>query len=371
MQPGRAAWCSTATRTTSSPRPSRSRSAPRTSCPGIDFTNDPLLAGPHPLVRRHADHAPGRAQLPRDPDQRADRAGAQQPARRHAPPGDPPRPRRLRAELARRRLPVPGRRAQGFVVVPAQPVRRSDKVRGKPEKFADHYTQATLFFDSQTPVEQAHIVGALPLRAVSKVHGAGDPRAHGRDAAQRLRQSSPPASPKAWAWPVPAPLPRALAKPPKPEVRQSPALSLLARPGDGGIRTRKVAILVADGVDGESLAKVQAALLAAGAVPRLVGTAHRPVQDRRAAKRSRPMRRWRTSPRFLFDALVLPDGAEAVDGAAQGRPHRGVHQGPVPPLQDRSWCSVSQGPCSKARARSGSCPMAKKIPASSRPKPRP
>ena len=31
--------------TTSSPRPSRWRSAPRTSCPGIDFTEDPLLQG--------------------------------------------------------------------------------------------------------------------------------------------------------------------------------------------------------------------------------------------------------------------------------------------------------------------------------------
>ena len=31
--------------TTSSPRPSRWRSARRTSCPGIDFTNDPLLQG--------------------------------------------------------------------------------------------------------------------------------------------------------------------------------------------------------------------------------------------------------------------------------------------------------------------------------------
>jgi catalase len=27
---------------------------------------------------------------------------------------------------------------------------RADKVRGKPEKFADHYTQATLFYESQT-----------------------------------------------------------------------------------------------------------------------------------------------------------------------------------------------------------------------------
>ena len=80
--------------------------------PGIDFSNDPLLAGPHPFLRRHADLAPRRAELPRDPDQRAGRAGAQQPARRHASPGDPPRPRGLRAELARRRLPVPGRAAR-------------------------------------------------------------------------------------------------------------------------------------------------------------------------------------------------------------------------------------------------------------------
>ncbi len=34
----------------------------------------------------------------------------------------------------------------------------ADKVRGKPERFADHYTQATLFWNSQTPVEKAHIL---------------------------------------------------------------------------------------------------------------------------------------------------------------------------------------------------------------------
>ena len=51
-----------------------------------------------------------------------------------------------------------------------------DKVRGKPEKFADHYTQATLFWNSQSPVEQAHIVRALPLRAHEGAD-AGGPRA--------------------------------------------------------------------------------------------------------------------------------------------------------------------------------------------------
>ena len=47
-------------------------------------------------------------------DQRADRAGAQQPARRHAPAGDPSRSRRLRAELAGGWLSVPGRRRPGL-----------------------------------------------------------------------------------------------------------------------------------------------------------------------------------------------------------------------------------------------------------------
>ena len=34
-------------------------------------------------------------------------------------------------------------------------------MRGKPERFADHYTQATLFWNSQTDVEKAHIVSAF------------------------------------------------------------------------------------------------------------------------------------------------------------------------------------------------------------------
>ncbi len=49
--------------------------------------------------------------------------------------------------------------AAGFTSF-AEPI-EDDKVRGKPEKFADHYTQAALFFNSQTAVEQAHIERAF------------------------------------------------------------------------------------------------------------------------------------------------------------------------------------------------------------------
>jgi catalase len=94
-------------------------------------------------------------------------------------------------------------------------------------------------------------------------------------------------------------------------VKRSASLSLLARPGDGGIRTRKVAVLVADGVDGRTVATVQGALRAAGAVPRLVGIRIGPFVtaggDKMHADAS-----METEPAVLFDALVLPDGSAGV-----------------------------------------------------------
>ena len=42
------------------------------------------------------------------------------------------------------------------------------KVRAKPELFAEHYNQARLFYESQSKVEQAHIVAAFRFE-LSKV----------------------------------------------------------------------------------------------------------------------------------------------------------------------------------------------------------
>ena len=53
--------------------------------------------------------------------------------------------------------------ATGFVTFPANEERNdaSEKLRIRPELFADHYSQARLFFCSQQPIEQAHIASAL------------------------------------------------------------------------------------------------------------------------------------------------------------------------------------------------------------------
>src|SRR4026209_1246152 len=49
----------------------------------------------------------------------------------------------------------------GFVSFPEPREREDHKVRGKPERFADHYRQATLFWKSQTDIERRHIVNAF------------------------------------------------------------------------------------------------------------------------------------------------------------------------------------------------------------------
>ena len=71
--------------------------------------------------------------------------------------------------------------ARGFTSFP-QPV-EEDKVRGKPEKFADHYTQAALFYNSQTPDRAGAHRARVPLRA-DQGAGAADPAARGVAARQ-------------------------------------------------------------------------------------------------------------------------------------------------------------------------------------------
>jgi catalase len=96
-------------------------------------------------------------------------------------------------------------------------------------------------------------------------------------------------------------------------------LSLFARPGDGSIRTRRVAILVADGCDAEDLSALADRLTSAGAVPRYVSTTLGLVQPATGDPIEVDVS-LEAAPAVLYDAVVLPDGAEAVEALrADGR----------------------------------------------------
>jgi len=202
--------------------------------------------------------------------------------------------------------------AAGFVSFP-QPI-EGEKLRGKPEKFADHYTQASLFYESQTEVEKAHIAGGFRFE-LSKV---SVPAIRERMVASLVNVSADLAAAVAagLGMALPKALPKALARPVSPEVVMSAALSLTALPGDGGIRTRKVAILAADAVEGASIIAMVSSLARAGAVPVVIAPRLGRVKtaDRKPLEASGTLE---NSPPVLFDALVLPDGVEGVTDLAR------------------------------------------------------
>ena len=192
---------------------------------------------------------------------------------------------------------------RGFVSFP-QTV-KEDKVRGKPEKFADHFTQARLFFKSQTIVERNHIIGAFRFE-LTKVQTQAI-----RERVLSVLANVDPALVKGVAdglgVPVPAAQPKVLARPNVPEVEVSPALSLFSRPGQLGVTSLKVALLVADGVDAVSLRATHDALAKAGAVPRFIGARLGAVTPAKGSDIHVEVT-FETAPGSTWDAVVVPDG---------------------------------------------------------------
>jgi catalase len=202
----------------------------------------------------------------------------------------------------------------GFTSFP-RPV-EGDVVRGKPEKFADHYTQATLFWKSQTAVEQRHIVAAFRFE-LSRVQT----QAVRERVVSMLANVAPELAEGVAAglgFPVRERMPRAREIEVKPEIERSKALSLLARPGNGSIAGRRVAVLVADGVDGAATLAFHRALALAGAAPRIIAARLGEVKtaDGTALHAEASME---AMPSVLFDALVIPGGPAAKGLAGFGQ----------------------------------------------------
>ncbi len=274
--------------------------------PGIDFSNDPLLAGRHHSYLDTQITRLGGANFhelainaPRVPVSNNQRDGIHRQAVH-------------RGRVAYEPNSLGGgcpmqSGASGFVSFP-QPAEGA-KLRGSPEKFADHYTQATLFYESQTAVERAHIVGGFRFE-LSKLTV---PAIRERMLASLVNVSPALAAEVAagLGMQVPPALPRALEHPTPPEVTVSPALSLAALPGDGGIRTRKVALLAAQGVMGKPLLAIQAALHEAGAVT-VVVAARLGALETADGVAVQAMASFENSSPVVFDAVVLPDGEAGV-----------------------------------------------------------
>lgn len=193
------------------------------------------------------------------------------------------------------------------------------KVRARSDSFGDHYSQAQLFWNSQTAVEQAHIIEAyafelskvqrpyirervvtkiLPNIAVELAQAVG--KVLGIDA-----PSAPTASPEELG---------------KSSLDKSPALSLMARL-PGNIKHRKVAILAADGVDSEQVSELKKRLKAEGATAMVIGPTMAPIKaaDGSVIETDAMLN---GMPSVTMDAVIVPGGKNSVTELAnsgQGR----------------------------------------------------
>jgi catalase len=277
--------------------------------PGIDFSNDPLLAGRiHSYVDTQISRlgGPNFHELPINAPL--------------APAHNNQRDGMHRQAINRGRVSYEPNSlgggcpfqagARGFVSY-AEPIeKREHKIRGKAERFADHYTQAKLFWNSQSALEKAHIIGAFRFE-LTRVQTVAVRERMVSSLANVAAELAEAVAQGLGMTQVPAPMPKATQAKVRPEVVASPPLSLFARPGDGSIATRRVAILVADEVVGKQLLALHAGLTAAGAVPRFVGVRLGPVTTSDGASIEVDAT-LETTPSVLFDAVVLPDGAAAV-----------------------------------------------------------
>jgi catalase len=191
------------------------------------------------------------------------------------------------------------------------------KVRLRPESFADHYSQARQFFISQTATEQRHIVKALTFE-LSKCE---NPVIRERMISHLLNIDETLGSAVAEKLGITKlPKPADAAVPPRDDLQPSPALSIIEN-GPESFAGRKVGVLVSPGADAALLKRLQSAIEKEGAVMEVVAPKVGGVE---AADGS-----WIEAkhmidggPSVLFDAVGLilsEEGAERLAGEAAAR----------------------------------------------------
>jgi catalase len=199
------------------------------------------------------------------------------------------------------------------------------KIRQRNPKFMDHFSQATLFFNSQSEPEQNHIIKALRFE-LGKVE---TPRIRERmlfllsqvdktlanKVAEGLGATVPAKLDKPMNMSIPADVDPKKVQPKRatPLLETSPTLSMVDNPNfpSDDIKTRKIAFLVADGFDDAAVSEMKQALMTAGAVamtvaPRL-GTLTGANGQQVKADFS-----FLTAASVLFDAVYVPGGEASV-----------------------------------------------------------
>lgn len=199
------------------------------------------------------------------------------------------------------------------------------KIRERSPSFHDHFSQATLFFKSQSEIEQNHIIRALrfelgkvetvPIRERMLFLLAQVDKALANRVAEGLGAAIPSGLEKPINMSVPGDVDPKKVQPKRAvrDMNVSPALRMIDNPNfpNDTIKTRKIAFLISDGFDDAALLDMKQTLMTAGAVvvtiaPRLgVLTGANGTEVKADFS-------FLTGSSVLFDAFYVPDGEASV-----------------------------------------------------------
>ena len=200
------------------------------------------------------------------------------------------------------------------------------KVRARSESFFDHFSQAALFYNSQSAIEQLHIVKALRFELGKVEIPAIRERMVNiltqinKDLAQQVAAGLGIKLPVKVDGPLNHSVPadgdprRFQPKKANLNMQPSPALSILNSPNNPApsIKSRKIAILAADGVDGVALASMTKALTGAGAMCKIIAPRSGVLTDNKGQQVMIDFSLL-TAASVLFDAVYVPGGAQSVE----------------------------------------------------------
>ncbi|WP_369914354.1 catalase [Xanthomonas sp. NCPPB 3005] len=275
---------------------------PANIAPGIDFSNDPLLQG---RLFSYLDTQLSRLggpnfhqipiNAPKCPFANMQRDGHMQMG---VPKG------RVAYEPSSLQDDTPRESARGFPSH-ATPSEDGAKGRVRAESFADHYSQARMFFRSQSKPEQAHVASALVFE-LSKVETA-----HVREAVVgHLRHVDPALAQRVadgLGMDTLPPAPPAAVAPQ--DMPPSPALQLIGKMKPT-LQGRAIGILVHDGSDAATVKNLQKAARDAGATVKIVAPklGGAKLSD---GKKLAADGQLAGTPSFVFDAVAVVLSAEA------------------------------------------------------------
>ena len=198
----------------------------------------------------------------------------------------------------------------------------ANKIRGRSRSFLDHFSQATLFFNSQSEHEKNHIINALtfelgklnsnlirermlgiltqvdPTLAAKVADGLGMPVP--KQPQYPINHSIPADGIQENYEPIKM----------KQSLKKSEALSM-ANTIKNSIKTRCIAILAANGVDENSLTAMKNALEVEGAKTKIIAPKLGTIKGA-TGKEIKVDMSFQNTASVLFDAVYIPSGAKSA-----------------------------------------------------------